>query len=205
MTGRAFLILANAAVRERACQQCGQAFHRPKDYSAKQWAQRIFCSQACAGLAKKAKLAAERPSLRDAFEARFTKGDGCWEWTGALDGYGYGFVEHAGRRYRAHVLALRLAGRPYAEGLVACHDCDNPKCVRPSHLYFGTPRDNVHDAMKRGRLPKGEVHGQAKLTEQQVIQARGMEGTYTQIAKHFGVTRPTITRAIKGKNWRHLP
>ena len=33
----------------------------------------------------------------------------------------------------------------------ACHDCDNPRCWAPHHLYAGDQRTNMQDAVKRGR------------------------------------------------------
>jgi len=54
------------------------------------------------------------------------------------------------RQRLAHRLSLELAlGRPLAPGMLACHTCDNPGCIRPSHLYEGSPRANHQDALRR--------------------------------------------------------
>lgn len=101
-------------------------------------------------------------------EQRFWKhvnrkpGDGCWEWTGFKDRYGYGFI-HAEREFgkplRAHRYSWFLhygsiqGTGPYTLSFV-CHKCDNPGCVRPSHLFLGTQSDNLRDMSAKGRGSK---------------------------------------------------
>lgn len=31
-----------------------------------------------------------------------------------------------------------------------CHACHNGKCSNPRHIYWGSPRENVHDAIANG-------------------------------------------------------
>lgn len=47
---------------------------------------------------------------------------------------------------------------PIPDGLDVCHRCDNPPCVRPSHLFVGTSLDNRRDAAAKGRTARGERH-----------------------------------------------
>lgn len=107
----------------------------------------------------------------------------CWIWTGATDEAGYGlfyFKENGRqRRTRAHRWILGyLRGKPLSREIVgaedACHKCDNPPCCRPSHLYVGTRKRNVADAVERRRL-----------WQQQVTHCpKGHEYTYNPSGKH---------------------
>jgi hypothetical protein len=95
------------------------------------------------------------PGINERFWSKVRKGDGCWEWVGSQDRQGYGeFVVSMGPRVRsrAHRVAWELTNGPIPDGLNACHRCDNPVCVRPDHIFIGTQRDNVRDAMAKGRL-----------------------------------------------------
>lgn len=79
--------------------------------------------------------------------------DGCWLWAGPRNSDGYGRINHRSRKYSAHRLSLQLASGEMGEGLYACHRCDTPACVRPSHLFWGTQADNMRDASRKGRVP----------------------------------------------------
>lgn len=88
------------------------------------------------------------------FEKVDLSGD-CWVWTGARTA-GYGTLFRNGRHERASRLAWEIAtGSPPPPDLLVCHHCDNPPCVRPSHLFLGTDRDNAQDAISKGRVRGG--------------------------------------------------
>lgn len=78
--------------------------------------------------------------------------DECWPWQGSTDGR-YGEFWADGRKTKAHRVAWELAnGRPFPEGLHACHTCDNPPCVNPEHIFPATHQENLQDAERKGRL-----------------------------------------------------
>ena len=75
----------------------------------------------------------------------------CWLWTGVkIDGYGQLRAPH-GKRLLAHRYSAMLHLGMFDQRLQVLHHCDTPACVRPDHLYFGTPADNMRDRDERGR------------------------------------------------------
>jgi hypothetical protein len=87
--------------------------------------------------------------------------DGCWLWTATRAcrpeyESGYGRIYAHGKARPAAQVAWELAnGQPFPEGMLACHHCDNPPCVRPDHIFPGTNSDNINDAVNKGRWSKG--------------------------------------------------
>jgi hypothetical protein len=77
----------------------------------------------------------------------------CWLWTGSLNESGYGqiFVQWPERPRGAHRISWEIHFGPIPEGQHVLHHCDNPPCVRDSHLFLGDQGDNNRDALKKGR------------------------------------------------------
>ena len=146
-------------------------------------------------------------TLQERFEAKFTKGDGCWEWTAFKDQCGYGRFSFAGRSASAHRVAYQMYVDEIPDGLCVLHRCDNRRCVNPTHLFLGTNTDNIHDCMNKGRSMHGEKNSQARLTERQVkaIRARRNDGALTaDLAKEFGVSGATIYKIAHYLRWAYL-
>ena len=79
--------------------------------------------------------------------------DACWVWEGVRDKDGYGRVWIDGHYYRAHRVVWEDEYGPIPDGILVCHLCDNPPCVRPDHLFLGTQKDNIADMLEKGRRP----------------------------------------------------
>ncbi|WP_223643966.1 HNH endonuclease [Corallococcus sp. EGB] len=110
----------------------------------------------------------KRRNIAERFWEKVRKGEGCWEWTLAHL-RGYGVFTANGKHLRAHRVAWELTNGPIPEGVLVCHHCDNPGCVRPDHLFLGSNADNNADRDSKGRqargakvvprtLPRGDEH-----------------------------------------------
>ena len=115
-------------------------------------------------------------------------------------GNGYGRIGIKGKNILAHRYSYELAHGEIPPGLIICHTCDNPLCVRPAHLYAGTNQDNVNDSMRRGR------NGRATLTWEKVDKIRRLHSsgkcTRSFLAEWFGVTLNTIDSIMSNRTWR---
>ena len=90
-------------------------------------------------------------SYEDRFWAQVDRSGDCWEWQGTWTGSGRGIVRYEGKYRNASRVAYILTFGPIPNGLLVCHHCDNPLCVRLEHLFLGTQSDNMQDMVAKGR------------------------------------------------------
>lgn len=111
---------------------------------------------------------------------------------------------------------------PIPDGMLVCHRCDNPPCVRPDHLFLADHAGNIADSTAKGRraagerngmrthplIKRGELNGHATLTADQVreIRVRYAAGGVRQVdlATAFGVPQTQISRIVRGTAWGHV-
>jgi hypothetical protein len=190
------------------CAECSKPFH------AKPSQRRTYCSRTCYGKgsvgprlrARYLERAADPQAILD---ARTDKSGDCWLWTGCKWANGYGRVVILKRDHVASRLAWELAnGRKLADGEFVCHTCDIPLCVRPSHLFVGSPADNSADMTSKARQARGTRCHTAKLQEADVLEIRRMyaanEGGCTTIAAKYGMNHSTINDLLRGRTWKHV-
>lgn len=145
-------------------------------------------------------------NFRDRFDKFVQKTDGCWIWTGFLDKAGYGQINRGNNRcifaHRAAYVLHTLKEIP--EGLEVCHHCDNPRCVRPDHLFLGTQADNMADCANKKRHARGESHYTAKVNWETVRKIRELNAigrSHQSIADEFGLKRRHVCKIANGKIW----
>lgn len=121
--------------------------------------------------------------------------NGCWNYAGNKNN-GYGSFWHNGRNIGAHRFSWQLHYGEIPKGLMVCHHCDNPSCVRPDHLFIGTSKDNMLDASRKGRVLRNQQHGEWKISDEAVARIRKLRGKIMQkdLAKRYGVSRIWIGR-----------
>lgn len=170
---------------------------------------------------------------RRLFWLQVTMGDGCWDRAGNRANGRYSTMMIAGKVVRAHRYSYEAFVGPIPEGRFVCHHCDNPKCVRPNHLFLGTPKDNSHDMMRKGRnmhvtkpetLARGDRNGTRTqphtvrkgekiewhvLTEKTAAEVRNrywVDGESGSIlSAEYRVFLSTIYKCVAGYTWKHLP
>jgi len=154
--------------------------------------------------------------LPDYFSERVLRhpGRGCWEWQGVLNNKGYGmmYVREWGRRSSCHRAAYQFYFGQITDGSWVLHKCDNPRCVRPSHLFLGSPLDNIRDMIAKGRdnrsnNPRGEENGCSKMTTEGVIALREAYiagASRKEMAVRFELSELSISDYVLGRSWRHV-
>ena len=130
----------------------------------------------------------------------------CRIWTAGRDKDGYGMVRLKGRvRRRAHRASYAEFVGSIPDGMMVCHQCDNPRCIRPEHLFLGDAKANKTDCMQKDRHVRGErLYWRAKLTEDDVRAIRKDTRRPSKIAPDYGVTKEMIGAILNRKSWKHV-
>jgi hypothetical protein len=128
----------------------------------------------------------------------------CWVWTGAKSG-GYGVFTISSLNKRAHRVSwfLETGKWPFPCTL---HKCDNPACVRYSHLFEGTDKSNADDKASKGRCnsPVGKNNGRSKLTlgnAKEIHRLLRQGVRQSTLALKYGVHKKTIWQIKVGITW----
>ncbi len=186
---------------ERVCPFCHQAF-------TTRYRQAKYCSISCSN---KASTLSTPDELRSYLLARVTipeDKNACWLWQGSFDSHGYGMMFVKNASIRAHRVSHELFIGPIPEGMYILHACDNPPCISPHHLRYGTKRENAHDRTVHGRQVRGSQHTRTRLTEKDVediLESFHLRNeTQKDLALRYNVNFVTIHDIVQRKSWNHV-
>ena len=134
----------------------------------------------------------------------------CWEIPAAVrhrNQHGYTIIWFRGRDERANRIVSESVYGPFTDKAPFClHRCDNPGCIRPTHLFRGTQGDNLADMMQKGRYrggkSTGEANGQCMFPDVAILDIHRMRSaglTQAKIARVTGVSDTHVGRILAGK------
>lgn len=139
---------------------------------------------------------------------------GCWVWTGDV-ARRYGRFWFNGANHRSHRIAYQMAGGAIPDGMLVCHTCDNPLCVRNDdegtydlegvpherrgHLWIGTEADNQRDKALKGRAISG-----LKLHPERAARGeRNGHATHPERTPHGNTSGPRLHPERMARGERH--
>lgn len=112
---------------------------------------------------------------------------GCWVWMGYMTDRGYACFEIKGRNIRVHRLSWELWNGTISPGIEVCHQCDNPICCNPEHLFLGTHRENINNKVEKSRH-------RLKYTVEQYRAVLEDAGSLIAISKRHGISASQVAR-----------
>lgn len=123
----------------------------------------------------------------------------CWEWTGSLNNRGYGQFRIEGTTRPAHRVSWELThgtipAHDSYHGYCVCHKCDNPRCVRPGHLFLGTHRNNMDDKARKCRAGNLDP---LRINKLHYCWLHDI-GTPGDLCRKFGISKTYLLRLVSG-------
>lgn len=137
------------------------------------------------------------------------KESGCWISNSSPSGI-YGRIFIGGRRRLSHVVSWLIHNGPIPDDKKVCHTCDNPRCVRPDHLFLDTNSGNMLDMVRKKRHKPllGEKNPLSKFSADDVLFIRNSivngEWTISGLAKRFATSFQSVYQVARGNVWQHV-
>lgn len=156
-------------------------------------------------------------TLEERFHQYYEKDEetGCWFWQNEPDEWGYGTIGIGGEKRKAHRVSFDLLrDEPLPDfdpEHQVNHTCHNPSCVNPDHLYIGSAKENMDDALEVDawgeNRARGSKVGTSKITEDEVaeIKRRCNSGeTQKAVSEDYDVSHSMVNKIMVGEFWSHV-
>lgn len=138
----------------------------------------------------------------------------CILWENATSNLGYGQVCFDNKVYVVHRLVMELTlGRALGPEKDVCHHCDVRNCININHLFVGTAKDNIQDAIRKGRFPQKDyfwkftrTYANKLFTDEQVkqLQQQLADGVTTikELAVKYNVHYNFVWGILRGGRYK---
>ena len=91
---------------------------------------------------KRTARGARRREFEEGLRLALAGWQGCIEWRGSTNNWGYGLLGVGGKTQYVHRLAWEAANGPVPAGMELDHVCHNRRCFNPTHLRLATGTQN---------------------------------------------------------------
>ncbi len=131
------------------------------------------------------------------------RSNGCLIWIGECYSNGYGRMRMADRSsLSVHRAAYAVAYGSIPEGMHVCHKCDVRNCCEPTHLFLGTPTDNMQDMARKGRTNTTKL-SPIQVEQLRVLFVAGFKNK--DVAPYYPkVDRHTLAAIKSRRTWQKL-
>ena len=132
----------------------------------------------------------------------------CMRWYGATLSTGYGQMhDSTGKLRYAHIMMYEHTRKTKVpKGMVIRHLCNNPNCVRPSHLEIGTYSQNAADKRESGRTRVHETITPYMAAGIRYLYADGFsQGQLAEMLLGSGAAQPTVNKIVQGLTYKDAP
>jgi hypothetical protein len=132
--------------------------------------------------------------------------NGCIEWQRTKVASGYGQIWLRGKMVLVHREMTSLVYGQPEDKQMALHSCDNPSCINPEHLSWGSHSQNMREMYSRGRAPEKKPRLDRRLTFEvaEIIRAKYASGefSYKLLGSEYGLSDKSIEYIVKRKTYK---
>lgn len=124
------------------------------------------------------------------------------------DGRKFVSLSGGGRRktYKIHKIIVDAFWGGTPAGMTVNHKNNDYTKNWLSNLEFMTPLENWRDAYDKGLIPRGERHGNAKVTQQQACEILSLMGKLSlrYVSERYGISTTAVSYIWQRRNWAHI-
>lgn len=112
----------------------------------------------------------------------------------------YAHVKFNRKMLGAHKASWLVHFGEVPTGLWVLHKCDNPLCIRPEHLFLGTPKENAKDMREKRRDNYKSIQKHSDQLANEAIQLRRSGKTHKEISIILNISMGSLNSIFRRKH-----